>query len=104
MLPHVVVPLGHTQVHVELSNTWPGPHVTHEPVEAHVNEPGGQVHVAVDGSQKLLQHSEFCRHFQPPFLHRPMSACACRAPTNDSTPPAAAVPASLRACLRDVAA
>ena len=101
--PHVVVPVGQTHWHVELLNTCPGPHVTHAPVLEHVKEPGGQVHVAVAGSQKLLQHSELSLHFHPPFLQRPMSACAGPAPTSDRTPPAAAVPASLKAWRRDFA-
>ena len=103
-LPHVVVPDGHTHWHVALLNTCPGPQVTHAPVAEQVEEPGGQVHVAVAGSQNPLQHSEFSLHFHPPFLQRPISACAGPALTSDSTPPAAAVPASLKAWRRDFAA
>jgi len=84
-------------------NTWLGPQVTHAPVAAQVFDPGGHVHIAVAGSQNPLQHSLFSRHLKPPFLQRPVAACARPGATKDIAPPAAARPAYLIACRRDVA-
>jgi hypothetical protein len=103
-VPQVVVFDGHWHWQVEALNTWLGPHVTHAPVAAHVFDPGGHAHLADAGSQNPLQHSELWRHLKPPFLQRPGAASARLAPTSDSMPPAAAVPTSLKACRRDVAA
>jgi hypothetical protein len=67
-VPQAVVPDGHSHWQVVASNTCsPGQGPTHMPVLGHSNVPGPHAHLAVLGSQKPLQHSEFCRHPCPPL-------------------------------------
>ena len=92
--PHAVVPLGHSHAHVVGLKTCLGPHgPTQMPVAGHWNVPAGHAQRAVLGSQKLLQHSSFCRQTVPPLRQRPGAiAPAPPAPTSDMTPPIAVAP------------
>ena len=82
VVPQAVSPAGHSHWHVVELNTNGGLHAgtTHWPETRQSTVPAGQVQTPLRGSQTPLQHSEFCRHFCSPFLHRPRaSSSACPA-------------------------
>jgi hypothetical protein len=96
-----IVPTGHSHSQVRASKTFPGGQETQIPVPAHMNVPGWHAHCAVEGSQKLLQHSSFSRHPCPPSKQRP-AAFAEPAPKSDATPPTVATPKIFSACRLEV--
>jgi hypothetical protein len=104
VLPHAVVPEGHSHLHVCVLKTCVPVHAgTQAPVPGQISAPGVHAHCSVAGSQNSLQHSMFWRHTVPFLRHRPGAiASAPPAPTSASRPPAPVVIISFRAWRRDV--
>jgi hypothetical protein len=96
VLPHSCICGGHSHAQVVALKTCPGPQLTQIPVLGHVYVPGGHSQFAVDGLQKPLQHSEFCRQPCPPWKQRPMAE-AFPGLTSVMKPPAAVTPNSFNA-------
>jgi hypothetical protein len=70
--PHVAKPVPHSHLQVCGLKTRGGKQAgTHKSVCGQTSENGPHVHLAVVGSQKLLQHSALSRQLWPFLLHRP---------------------------------